>query len=581
MEPTLVIAYTVTLGLPPTSKAIFSPANSGNPWETSSGGAVDNWLKNLENSFPNYYTKWQQEHPFMSALPFSGGFANFWGDKFLKNLGFTVGAIGSAVVSDAAIAAVTNGIDELPLIGQQVGKAALWLNKIFSGSNKAEELMALGRSAGRTGDQLLQLQGLARASAARSVMDGTRYAVTLYGSTASEAGFEARDGYNTVRQDLITAYQREKGYSPTGVELETIDNYARAAGNTRFGLNMALLGVSNAIQMETILKPFFSAKSAAKSADLAFVDGAFQRAVPESTIGKIWSRVKPTTSSVLREGVFEEGGQFAAQIGTEYYYERRYLFDKGLSTKQYSKDETPWDARDQMANIVHSVVSGLGAEFGTNEGLENILLGSLTGAIMGGGSAFLNRNREAQQTQATISMLNSQGVTGFIKDSYDTAAKSMRISEDMKTAVANNDIFKYKNFQWEQFVEFVQSGIKAGRFDVRMEQLDMLKEMNETDFQKAWGIDPTVDNIGSVGEYVDGLKRKAQQIKRSSELISKSFENPFSFTKKPSTAEQLEENMFVDILDEEDGCIPESEQVTDVHYKKVYDKGHPILHENF
>src|ERR1041385_9048413 len=66
--------------------------HDGKPWDTAAGSEIDTWLKNLENKFPNYYTKWENEHPFMSAIPFSGGAANFWGDKFFKNLGFTIGA---------------------------------------------------------------------------------------------------------------------------------------------------------------------------------------------------------------------------------------------------------------------------------------------------------------------------------------------------------------------------------------------------------------------------------------------------------------------------------------------------------
>lgn len=524
--------------------------NGGTPYDTASGNAIDRWLKNLENEFPNYYTKWEQEHPFMSALPFSGGFSNFWGDKFIKNLGFTVGAIGSAVATDWLVSTATAGVGTAPLIGQQVGKAALWLNKIFSGTDRAADLAALGRAAGRTGDQLVHLQTLARAAAAKKVMDGTRYAITLYGSTAAEAGFEARDGYNTVREDLLQAFQRENGYSATGEELENIESYARAAGNVRFGMNLAILGISNAIQFETILKPWLSARSAYRTglnkqletgATINVTREGVEQVIPKG-IGKVWSKVKPVSASVLREGVFEEGGQYAAQIGSENYWERKYLFDKGLSTKQYEKDETPWNAQDQLANIIHSVVEGLGAEFGTDEGLENILLGSLTGAIMTGGSSYINRGRNARETQAVISLLNNKGVTDFIKNSYDTAATSIRISEDMKLAVENNDLFKYKNFQWEQFVEFIQSGLKAGRFDVRMEQLEMLKEMSNEDFQRAFGIDPTVENFSTVSEYVDGLKRKAEQVKKSYDLINRSFNNPFSFNRKATTATQEEEN---------------------------------------
>ena len=59
------------------------------------------------------------------------------------------------------------------------------------------------------------------------------------------------------------------------------------------------------------------------------------------------------------------------------------------------------------------------------------------------------------------------------------------------------------------------------------------------------------------------------------------------------TAEQLEEDNYVLIDSEEDGCFPEKEALSQIknnleefpkglkHFKKVYNKGNPILYENF
>lgn len=527
----------------------ISSIAGNSPYDTSLGNNMDEWLDNLENKFPNYYTKWEQAHPFASALPGTGGFANFWGDKFLKNLGFTAGAIGSAVLTDLAVGAVTEGIGEIPLVGQQIGKAALWLNKVFTGSNRAEELLTLGRAAGRTGEQLLDLKNLANAAAATKVTNGAKYAIGLYGATASEAGFEARDGYNSVKNDLLMSYQREKGYSATGKDLEDIEKYARASGNVRFGVNMALLGVSNALQLDGILKSFSAAKAGVRSSIQRELESGASIGLAEGSIDTferlpktLWGRVRPLAPSILSEGVFEEGGQYATQVAAENYYERKYLYDKGLNKTLYKKDETPFDSRDAISNVVHSVVRGLADEFTTDEGLENVVLGSLTGAMFGGVTRWMDRNQNNALTQTTLNMLNSTGVTGVLQNQYDTAATSQRISEDMKEAVRNNDIYKYKNFQHEQFVNFITSGIKAGRFDVRLEQLNMLRGMDNDEFKKAFGLDRTTDNVKTVNEYVDALVQKAEKVKKSYDVINDTFTNPFTFNRKAQTKEQNEEN---------------------------------------
>jgi len=526
---------------------------SGQPWNTETGADIDRWLKNLENDFPNYYTKWQQEHPFMSAVPFSGGFANFWGDKFLKNLGFTIGAIGGAVATDLIVAAATKGIGEIPLVANQIGRAALYLNKIFTGADKVSDLMALGQAVGRTPQQLVQLESLARAAAATRALNGTRYALALYGSAASEAGFEAREGYNTVREELLTAYQRENGYSATGKELEDIERYAKAAGNTRFGINLVLLGISNAIQFETFLKPFTAAKAGFRSSiqkelsasQIGLREGSidvFEKVVPSTVAGKIWSKIRPVAPSIFSEGIFEEGGQYATQIGTENYYVRNYLYDKGIPGTQYMKDETPWDARSQMNNIMHSISEGMEGAYGTDSGLESVFLGAITGALTGGVQNVLSKSRNDQERMAVLNLLNSQGITGTIRNNYDAAVKSQRIAEDMKEAARNNDVFKYKNFQHEQFVNFVVSGLRANRFDVRIEQLNMLKDMSDEEFKKAFGLDKTTENVRTVTEYVDALRNEAISIRDTYNLIENTFTNPFAYKSRAANAEQSLEN---------------------------------------
>lgn len=528
--------------------------NGENPYETQYGNGVDKWLNNLENEFPNYYTHWEQDHPFLSAIPFSGGGANFWSDKFLKNLGFTIGAIGGAAAQDMVIGAATEGIGEIPLIANQVGKAALWLNKLFTGSDRVGELLQLGRQAGRTEQQLLGLRDLARAAAATKVNNGFRFATNLYGAAASEAGFEARDGYNTVKKDLTDDYIKVNGYAPVGKELEDIEAAATASGNVRFGINLALLGVSDAIQFDSLLKPFSAAKAGFKGSwtkeigelgTIGLKEGSIdevERVTPKGFAAKAWETIRPHIPAFLSEGVYEEGGQYAAQIGTQNYYERKYLYDKGLDKALYKGDDTEWDARNPINNIIHSTVSGIGDEFGTTEGLENIFLGSLTGLFSSGLENWWNRKENKAHQQQVIDLLNKQGVTGTLKNVYDNAVTAHRISQDMKRAVQGNNLFKYKNFQHEQFVNFITSGAKAGRFDLRLAQLDLLRDMPEDEFKKAFGIDKTPENQKTVAQYVDIMKQKANEIKRTYDLINETFENPYTLWKKANTEDRQLEN---------------------------------------
>ena len=104
----------------------------------------------MEDRFPNFMTRHEKEHPFLAAIPGFAGSANFWGDKIIKNIGFTAGTIAGSLVQDAALAAVSGGLAEIPLIGAQIGRAALAINRVFAGTTKLDEVLDLAKGLGKT-----------------------------------------------------------------------------------------------------------------------------------------------------------------------------------------------------------------------------------------------------------------------------------------------------------------------------------------------------------------------------------------------------------------------------------------------
>ncbi len=518
--------------IPDTIKAIkdgdFS-ATYNNPNEQ----AIDNWLKNLEDEFPNYYSDWQQEHPFLSAIPFvhSGeGFWNFWGDKVLKNLGFTAGAIGGAVVQDLAIGLVTDGIGEIPAVAAQVGKASLWLSKIMTGTNDLKTVLAEAKTAGATAEQILNYKKVGEIAAGLRVGDKLRYGLNMYAASRTEGGVEARDGYNTVRNDLISQYQKDNGgFSPEGQDLKEIEDYAKASANVRMAGNLALLTVSNSIQLDNILKPFKSARSIRGSVKMeleeeaaSLVPGSIDKFAVEGGLkNNIWRTAKKVLPSIVAEGPIEEGGQFALQMGTQKYYEDKYDY-----FKHPSKEKGDFDP---LHELIESTNYGLAQEFGTNEGLENVILGALTAVITGGITGGVDRLRGTydNKTQKTLNLLNSQSLTGTFSDHYKSANNSLAALQDMQKAVDEDNIFEYKNLKHKEFFNFIHTAIKAGRFDVRLEQLKMLSELPEKEFKELFDIEGNETNRKTVGEYVGKLIANANKIKSTYDSLGNVFRNPF------------------------------------------------------
>ena len=494
-------------------------------------GTIDNWINQMDNFIPTYQSAYAKEHPFRGIIPFTEGSSYFWGEKFLPNLGFMAGAVGGAIVQDVAIGAVTEGIGAFPLIGAQIGKASLYLNKLFAGSNDATKLLKLGTSLGKTEAQLFNLQRLAQLSAAAKVNTGFRYGMAIYGSSLTEAGVESREGYRKIKEELTNAYKFENlGREPEGAAMQEIEQYARAGMNTRFGINMALLTASNTLMFGNLYKSMINGgagstagaiTSVGELGKIGLAEGSldvFEKKAASSLAGRVWDTVRPRAAVMFSEGVFEEGGQFAAERGTYDYYTRKY---------KSAKNKEEWNGINE---VIKSTVYGMDQQFGTQEGVENMVIGALTGLLVGGGQQIYD-NYKGKGTDArlanAINIVNQYSVTGTLKQMYDSTIISAGISKEMEEANAAGDVFKFKNLQEDQFFNYVQSRVPSGMHDVTVEQLKMLKDLSKEEFTKLFQLDWNSTNKATVSEYVDNLITKANEIKDTTELIDRTFKNPF------------------------------------------------------
>ena len=511
--------------------------------------AVDDWTKNLEDYFPNYYTRKERESPYLAMIPFMPGSANFWGDKIIKNLGFTAGAIGSAIVQDAIIGSVTEGIGAAPLLASQLGKASLWLNKLYAGTTKVDRVLDLASAVGKTEKQILNIKRLGEIAAGTKVANGFRYGMGIYGSSRTEAAIEARDSYRQVKDELIREYKSQNPEKePVGADLDQIESYATDAMNTRFGINMALLTASNTIQFGNLFKSFTSAgkglsgqltTSLEDAGKIGLKEGSFdvfEKKTAETIGGRVWDSVRPKIANILAEGVYEEGGQYAAEKGTYDYFTRKY---KNLSNPLY-KDN--WNT---TVEAVDSTVKGLKDQFGTSEGLENMIIGAISAMISGGIMGRIDKIKGGgsdARLASTLNVLNQYGLTGILSDQFDNTLTSAGIAAEMDQAVKSKDIFKYKNLKDDMFFTYVSSRLPSGMHDVTIEQLNMLKDLDKEEFEKTFGMDFNSSNKSTVSEYVGALVDQANDIKKTYDSIDATFNNPFKSSIDPKTPEEYSEN---------------------------------------
>ena len=509
-------------------------------------GGIADFMKNMNDVFPNYYSRQEKENPYLAMIPFAPGSANFWGDKILVNAGFTAGSILGAVAQDLVVGAVTEGIGSIPLVAGQIGRLALYLNKVFAGTNKLDKVLDVAAGLGKTEQQLMNITNLARLAQAAKVNTGVKYGMALLGTSMTESKVESIDSYKTLVEDLTNEYKFQNlGKEPGFEDAQQIEKLATDAMNTRFGINMALLTVSNAIQLDNVLKSFTSAQKGLTSTftkqlqdagKIGLKEGSldvFEKKAAATMVGKVWDVVKPNASYFLREGVFEEGGQYATERGVYDYYSRKY---KNLANPEYKKN---WNSLNETMS---SVSQGLADQFGTDAGIESMIVGGISGVLQGGVMGAVDRARgqgKDVRLQSAINILNLHGMTGILSDKYDNTLETVNIAKEMEDAAKSGNIYQYKNLKHRNFFNFVQSRLGADMHDVTVEQLNMLKDLPQEEFEKQFGMDFSESNKKTVNEYVNSLINEANNIKDNYEAIDSTFKNPFTKYANPKDDDEV------------------------------------------
>lgn len=503
----------------------ISEGNIDKMWDNPTNTWASDMMDWSEKALPNYETTWERQHPFLNLVPFYGNSGNSWG-KVLENVGFTVGAIGGAITEDLIVGALTGGVGEVPLAAHQINKAVYRLGKLM---NAGEDAQSALRTTIKSADDLISgLRGVDRFNYA--VRQGL-WGANMITSGFSEASFEGIESHKTLTKDLRQEFFEANGRNPNYEEAQEIENTGRRAANSRFLLNAGLLSLTNTIQWGSLLRPFNVTKelleAEAKSGiRVGLAEGSkdlFTAIEPTSRLAKLKrlalnNKVANLLSQSSSEG-FEEGAQFLIQTGVDDYYKRQY------------NDPSVADTN----NFLKSFSLGLSKTLGTTEGWENIVLGLLGGAMYKGGEHLyyngkgMDKPNYKKEIENLLKGLNSQSLTGIFENKYGEAVAANAIEGDMQRAVKTGNVFAYQNYKHEHFTNFVLSGIKQNKFDVRIEQLNELKKLNEQEFSKTFGIPSTTENQRTVGQYVDRLVENANYIKEVSDRVNRTFINPFSY----------------------------------------------------
>ena len=409
---------------------------------------LDEFNKRLEDTLPNYYTDAEKNASWYSPSKLFS--ANFLWDGIVKNLGFAAGAALSG-------AAYTKVLSALPLASRlfSVSKAAEVLKETESALLAAEKATeTYGRIKGLS-DKFL--------SSYNSLNPGGRALVAGL-ATTGEASFEAYQNLNEFRDTKIQEYKdSHNGQPPVGADLEAINTEAEGVGNSSFLMNVALLSATNYIQFPKILGSSYTAEKGminSLTKDIGEITkdatGKFiQAPVKGNRILRTLNAIRPYTFSAS-EG-FEEGAQFAISVGTKDYYNKKYSGDTSI--------------------FMESLLTGVSETFGTDEGIENILIGGLSGSIMLGRGRLLENKRKRENTAKAITAFNKNKISDFTKETIDSVKRGIKIQEEREQALVNGKVADSKDLEFDYIINYLTPRIKYGRYDLVSSDLNDLKAL--------------------------------------------------------------------------------------------------------
>lgn len=418
-------------------------------WDNAVTNTMNSITKWSEDALPNYYSQEELDKPWYENI-FT---ANFWGDKFIKNLGFTVGAFYSG------------GIFSKGLTG---------LLKLMSTSNKATTVTT-------------QLVGSAISAVNEGSIEGLN-AANEYKETMTPMIDEQ---YNTIKERAERLYSitgDKEAYNTTMMDAEDKRNKALAklnedaakVGNTTLALNIPLLTAGNYIQFARLY-------SAGNMFDRRKTINTVFGGIGKNDAGKYTLKGNKITDSVkilgggLAEGTEEMSQSLASQTTQNYYAKDFNNYYRSLNDLGGKKETLDW------IKFFGETLSNSISDTSTGSTWEEFAIGALTGLVgmpkfrgirNGQGKLqspvvleenviqkFKRLSEERARNQTIADKLNERLTDPKIKNYYQGLSRHEKYDADMDDAAIRNDSFDFKNAEHAQLISDIELFYTAGKID--------------------------------------------------------------------------------------------------------------------
>lgn len=468
-----------TLGLVWGGMEAIAQGDISKLWDNEISNGLHDFNKSMEEWLPNYRTEEEQNGLWYKNL----GTMNFWADSFLKNMGFTVGALYSGSVW-------TKGLKGLGTLTKALGAETL-----------GTAMQTNGLGAKLTGS-LFSAVNEGRIEANNNTADLRDLQVQQASDAFAQRRQEIIDNPTLSEDEKIAQMAELDGnYQAT---LDQIDENLKKAGLTDFLLNVPILAIDNFWTFGRMYtQGFNNARNVAgKNVKKSFLGRASQAAneaadAAENTLAQntkkeagryAWNEITKKQSigkglmTGLREGNEEMAQAWAAEFAgnNAFYSDRPDTYYRAMSDpKALQETMSSWEAASKaFANT-----------YGNLDRYEEFAIGALTG-LLGTPTFGRNQNASANTWVGRGKMVGlSGGIFGEFKsdaemnkngyahvtnmnaalDKRNQIDKTVRVhaamnqfNNAMDGFAESNDKFEYQNasdnLDWMGITSFISTG---------------------------------------------------------------------------------------------------------------------------
>jgi hypothetical protein len=517
-------------------KSMFS-GRLADIWDNQLSRDLDEWNNKVDNEFlPNYYTNAEKNADWYS--PTNWFKTNFLFDKLIKNSGFAVGAMVTGNIANAGFLKLGSAIGKAAMAGATAAESSqafrlftpLLRNtaRAFSTGKNIEVAKILEGGLSDIADVTAKASKIAELSKLTNSFakfgDVGRRGLIAGFSSAGEASFEAIQTGNEFKKSLIEEYKAtHNGEEPTGSDLASINTRAESVGATSFFGNMALLGITEYVQLPKLLgSSYSSSKQAANSLmgradDVLLKEGKYAAKEATTKFGKLYGNVIGVSKYMFDpKEAAQEGLQYALQVGTQNYFKKA----------GESNDASAW-VDGVLYGLVGRDASGKGVgTLVSKEGMESVALGGLTGGLM----QIKGNIQEAKALKTnTQNFINELDPAPTFKEAFKErlagANRGVVLQQQQQAAVIQGDKLEAKDLDADMMHNYIAPRIKYGRFDMVMDDIADLKREGSTEqglaALKQQGFANVNDTVQSYQQRLSNFEtvaKNTQQIYKATDL---------------------------------------------------------------